>query len=357
MSSLELKGIVKRFGGFTAVDHVDLSVAEGEFIVFVGPSGCGKSTLLRLIAGLEQISGGELLIDGKRMNETPPAKRGIAMVFQSYALYPHMSVERNLGFALETSGLPKTEIAERVGKAARFLQIDHLLARRPAQLSGGQQQRVAIGRALVRSQKLFLFDEPLSNLDADLRMEMRVEIARIHGELGATTIYVTHDQLEAMTLADRIVVLKDGKIAQAGPPMELYNRPANRFVAGFIGAPRMNFLDGASATTPNGSSVSVLDRSFELHDISHDGKVTIGVRPEHLLLGAGDIQLPAHIQLVEPLGGEALVHARVASGQLVVIKVQGRPDVKAGAAISVGWKREDAHLFDGNDQAIRGDRR
>ncbi len=356
MTSIALKKVVKRFGGVTAVNGVDLDVKEGEFVVFVGPSGCGKSTLLRMIAGLEEISDGELAIDGKRMNETPPAKRGIAMVFQSYALYPHMSVERNLGFALETSGLAKGAIEERVNKAARFLKIEHLLARRPAQLSGGQQQRVAIGRALVRSQRLFLFDEPLSNLDADLRMEMRVEIARIHRELGATTIYVTHDQLEAMTLADRIVVLKDGKIAQAGSPMELYERPTNRFVAGFIGAPRMNFLPCSIDAKAKGAQLNVLGVSAKIDATGYDGEANLGVRPEHLQLGAGDVNLPGQIVLVEPLGGEALVHVRLSNDQLMVVKVQGKPTVHADDAVTVGWSSSDAHLFDRDGNAIAAER-
>ena len=352
MNRFELKQVVKRFGAVTAVNGVDLAVAEGEFVVFVGPSGCGKSTLLRLIAGLEEIADGEMQIDGRRMNETPPAKRGIAMVFQSYALYPHMNVERNLGFALETSGLPRTEIAARVGKAAGFLKIEHLLDRRPAQLSGGQQQRVAIGRALVREQKLFLFDEPLSNLDADLRMEMRVEIARIHRELGATTIYVTHDQLEAMTLADRIVVLKDGKIVQTGAPMELYERPANRFVAGFIGAPRMNFLPASIEAAEAGSRLTILDQSHELPSLDYRGDATLGVRPEHLKLGGGEISLTGHAQAVEPLGGEALIHVRLANQQLIVVKSQGRPTVKAEDPVTVGWDSADAYLFDDAGDAI-----
>ena len=353
MSGIDLTDVVKRFGALTVIDKVNLKVGEGEFVVFVGPSGCGKSTLLRMIAGLEEISDGELQIGGRRMNETPPAERGIAMVFQSYALYPHMSVERNLGFALETARLGAGEIKERVSKVARFLKIEHLLHRRPAQLSGGQQQRVAIGRALVRSQKLFLFDEPLSNLDADLRMEMRVEIARIHRGLKATTVYVTHDQLEAMTLADRIVVLKDGQIAQVGTPMELYERPASKFVASFIGAPRMNFLPGTLHRETSASRLEVMGGTHTLGRIDYDGEISIGLRPEDLILGGGEVQIPAQVLLVEPLGGEALVHARVGDGQMLVMKVQGKPDLRPNADITIGWMQSKAHLFGVDESALR----
>ncbi len=356
MSGIDLVNVVKRFGMLTVIDGVDLSIAEGEFVVFVGPSGCGKSTLLRMIAGLEEISDGELRIGDSRVNETPPAKRNIAMVFQSYALYPHMNVERNLGFALETARLPAAEIRERVTKAAQFLKIDHLLDRRPAQLSGGQQQRVAIGRALVRQQKLFLFDEPLSNLDADLRMEMRVEIARIHREVKATTVYVTHDQMEAMTLADRIVVLKDGGIAQVGTPMELYERPANRFVAGFIGSPRMNFLPGSLAGEGEESILTLSGGSYRLPAHDYAGDVSLGIRPEDLILGDGEATLEAEVLLVEPLGGESLVHLNVGGGRSIVIKAQGKPDIRAGAVTRVGWKHARAHLF-GKDERTLSPRR
>ena len=232
MASLTLSKVTKRFGVFDAIKDIDLSVEKGEFVVFVGPSGCGKSTLLRMIAGLEGISGGELMIGGALMNDVAPAHRGIAMVFQSYALYPHMSVRKNMAFALETAGMPKSEVTARVGKAASILQIEALLDRKPKQLSGGQRQRVAIGRAIVRDPQIFLFDEPLSNLDAELRVQMRVEIAKLHKELGATMIYVTHDQVEAMTMADKIVVLRLGQVEQIGTPLDLYNAPVNRFVAG-----------------------------------------------------------------------------------------------------------------------------
>ena len=352
MAGVVLKDIRKSYGAIDVIKGVDLEIKQGEFVVFVGPSGCGKSTLLRMIAGLEEISDGELRIADARVNETPPAKRNIAMVFQSYALYPHMNVERNLGFALETARLPAAEIRERVTKAAQFLKIDHLLDRRPAQLSGGQQQRVAIGRALVRQQKLFLFDEPLSNLDADLRMEMRVEIARIHREVKAMTVYVTHDQMEAMTLADRIVVLKDGSIAQVGTPMELYERPANRFVAGFIGSPRMNFLPGTLTGEGEESVLTLSGGSYRLPAHDYAGDVSLGIRPEDLILGDGEATLEAEVLLVEPLGGESLVHLNVGGGRSIVVKAQGKPDIRAGAVTRVGWKHARAHLFGKDERTL-----
>ena len=247
MAQVSLKGVNKSFGATHVIKDVDLEIEKGEFVVFVGPSGCGKSTLLRLIAGLETLSSGEIVIADRAIMDLPPSKRGIAMVFQSYALYPHMTVFHNMAFSLELQGVPKKEIAERVESAAKILQMEHLLSRRPAALSGGQRQRVAIGRAIVRNPDVFLFDEPLSNLDAALRHETRVEIAKLHTQLAATTIYVTHDQVEAMTLADKIVVLKDGEVMQVGSPMDLFNRPANEFVAGFLGSPKMNFFDGTLA--------------------------------------------------------------------------------------------------------------
>src|ERR687894_471959 len=254
MATVTLRDIRKNYGGFEAIKGIDLDVDDREFVVFVGPSGCGKSTLLRMIAGLEEITGGELTIDGKRVNEAGPADRGLAMVFQSYALYPHMTVRQNMGFALRMAGVPRAERDRKVAEAARILQLETYLDRRPKQLSGGQRQRVAIGRAIVRNPKVFLFDEPLSNLDAELRVHMRIELARLHKRLGSTMIYVTHDQVEAMTLADRIVVLQGGIVEQAGTPLELYHHPRNLFVAGFIGSPKMNFLpvtvaagDGAGA--------------------------------------------------------------------------------------------------------------
>src|SRR5262245_26282943 len=308
MSEVSLRRIVKRYGTNQVVHGVDLDVGHGEFVVFVGPSGCGKSTLLRMIAGLEDISEGELCIDGQRMNEVPPAKREIAMVFQSYALYPHMTVYKNLAFGLETAGFKRAVIDQRVQHAARLLMIDSLLDRRPKALSGGQRQRVAIGRAIVREPKLFLFDEPLSNLDAELRVQMRVELSKLHADLGATMIYVTHDQVEAMTMADRIIVLRDGRVEQAGTPLELYNRPANRFVAGFIGSPKMNFLTvqvgdqgsgGRCQLVLNGGAQIELD----LGSANGNAIAEIGIRPEHVELV--DTGLPMAVSLCEQLGGNS----------------------------------------------------
>ena len=278
-TSVVLQQVVKRYGEIEVVHGIDLNIEPGEFTVFVGPSGCGKSTLLRMIAGLEPISGGDLLIDGQRMNEVPAAKRGIAMVFQSYALYPHMSVYDNLAFGLETARLPKPEIQQRVERAAAILQIEPLLKRKPKQLSGGQRQRVAIGRAIVREPRIFLFDEPLSNLDAELRVQMRVEIAKLHNNLGNTMIYVTHDQVEAMTMADKIVVLSAGNIEQVGAPLDLYNTPNNKFVAGFMGSPKMNFLD-ARVDAPDGDGRA--DHRGGLHHYPEASARRRGRRRRHL---------------------------------------------------------------------------
>ena len=291
LATLKLEGLVKRFGSVEVIKGVDLDIEDGEFVVFVGPSGCGKSTLLRMIAGLEDISAGTLLIDGKRCNDVEPRDRGIAMVFQSYALYPHLTVYENMSFGLTLQKMPKAEIEARVQKAARILKLEELLDRRPAALSGGQRQRVAIGRAITREPSVFLFDEPLSNLDAALRMETRIEIAQLHRSFGATMIYVTHDQVEAMTLAEKIVVLEDGVVQQAGRPLDVFHNPANLFVAGFIGSPRMNFFD-----------VTVVDRSDDtvtvqsptiaplaLHKPAFPGgdRAVLGIRPQHLRLATG----------------------------------------------------------------------
>jgi len=314
-TTIELRKIVKAYGEVEVIHGVDLTIEPGEFTVFVGPSGCGKSTLLRMIAGLEPISGGDLLIDGERMNEVPAARRGIAMVFQSYALYPHMSVYQNLAFGLETAKVPRREIDSRVQRAAEILRIEPLLKRKPKQLSGGQRQRVAIGRAIVREPRIFLFDEPLSNLDAELRVQMRVEIAKLHKNLGNTMIYVTHDQVEAMTMADKIVVLQAGIIEQAGAPLDLYNNPRNRFVAGFIGSPKMNFLDGRST----GGQVAFQSSTVALsRDTGPAGSpVTFGVRPEHLSLDAsrGVKLVDVKVELVEQLGAETMIYATTPDDQ------------------------------------------
>jgi multiple sugar transport system ATP-binding protein len=351
MSSVKLQSVNKRYGEVHVIHDLDLAIEPGEFCVFVGPSGCGKSTLLRMIAGLEEITGGDLAIEGERMNDVPPAHRGIAMVFQSYALYPHMNVYKNMAFALETAKKPKAEIDERVKRAARILQIEHLLQRKPKQLSGGQRQRVAIGRAIVRDPKIFLFDEPLSNLDAELRVQMRVEIAKLHRELGTTMIYVTHDQVEAMTMADKIVVLRGGRIEQVGSPLNLYNAPANTFVAGFIGNPKMNLLSGELVYGGPGEVVVdlagtriVLQRPLLQ---AHSGKVTFGIRPEHMVSAdAGGISLgSARVQVVEQLGGETLIYGELADGQAITVQLAGQRRILPGETVDVHFHPESAHVF------------
>ena len=348
-TNIQLRQIVKAYGDVEVIHGVDLNIDPGEFTVFVGPSGCGKSTLLRMIAGLEPITGGDLLIDGQRMNEVPAARRGIAMVFQSYALYPHMSVYQNLAFGLETARRPKAEIKERVQRAAEILQIVPLLQRKPKQLSGGQRQRVAIGRAIVREPKIFLFDEPLSNLDAELRVQMRVEIAKLHNDLGNTMIYVTHDQVEAMTMADKIVVLRQGIIEQAGAPLELYNSPRNLFVAGFIGSPKMNFLSASA----DGSGLKVAGNSLSLpRPVA--GATTLGVRPEHITIseGSGLKLADVHVDLVENLGGQTVVYATTTDNQAITIVLEGQSKVELGATVGVHIDPARIHLFDAEGKAI-----
>ena len=348
-TNIQLRQIVKAYGDVEVIHGVDLNIDPGEFTVFVGPSGCGKSTLLRMIAGLEPITGGDLLIDGQRMNEVPAAKRGIAMVFQSYALYPHMNVYQNLAFGLETARAPKAEIKERVQRAAEILQIVPLLQRKPRQLSGGQRQRVAIGRAIVREPKIFLFDEPLSNLDAELRVQMRVEIAKLHNDLGNTMIYVTHDQVEAMTMADKIVVLRQGVIEQAGAPLELYNNPRNLFVAGFIGSPKMNFLSASA----DGSGLKVAGNSLSLQR-PVAGATTLGVRPEHITIseGSGLKLADVRVDLVENLGGQTVVYATTADNQAVTIVLEGQSKVELGATVGVHIDPARIHLFNAEGMAI-----
>ncbi|SOC82682.1 lactose/L-arabinose transport system ATP-binding protein [Ensifer adhaerens] len=357
MSELSLKSVRKIFGALEVIKGVDLEIEKGEFTVFVGPSGCGKSTLLRMIAGLEDISSGDLEISGERMNETDPSKRGIAMVFQSYALYPHLTVRQNMGFALRFAGVPKAEIEKQVMDAARILELEKLLDRKPKALSGGQRQRVAIGRAIVRHPKVFLFDEPLSNLDAELRVHMRVEIAKLHKKLGATVVYVTHDQVEAMTLADKIVVLRDGRIEQVGSPLKLYSDPDNRFVAGFIGSPKMNFLP-ATAVTNNGLPCIRLDASGIVLPAGHlatklaDGtRLVAGLRPE-IFKDGGDSSLLLDIEMVEHLGSETLVHAR--SGEtLVTVKYAGIRPMKDGETVRAEFDAASVLFFGADDQRIR----
>jgi multiple sugar transport system ATP-binding protein len=347
MARLELKQVKKAFGPVEVIHGIDLAIEHGEFVVFVGPSGCGKSTLLRMIAGLEDVTTGEISIDGQSVNTVPAAERGLAMVFQSYALYPHMSVRQNLSFGLENLKMPKAEVKKRVDEAARMLRLDALLDRRPGQLSGGQRQRVAIGRAVVREPRIFLFDEPLSNLDAELRVQMRVEIGNLHQRLGNTMIYVTHDQVEAMTMADRIAVLRDGRLEQFGKPLDLYNRPANLFVAGFIGSPRMNFLDGTfedgAVRLKSGERVAVA---------CHGGKtgqaVKLGVRPEHISLSDGGTpDATLSVTLIEQLGGESYLHGTLASGEALSVRLAGQTQVGRGDKVGLALGTPTArHVFD-----------
>ena len=333
MGSLNLRDIRKSFGTHEVLKGIDLAVEDGEFVIFVGPSGCGKSTLLRVIAGLEDASSGSIAIDGAEMATVPPAKRGIAMVFQSYALYPHLTVRDNMGLGLKQAGAPKDEIERRVAKASGMLSLEPYLARRPAELSGGQRQRVAIGRAIVREPKLFLFDEPLSNLDAALRVQTRLEIARLHRELKATMIYVTHDQVEAMTLADKIVVLSAGRIEQIGSPMDLYNRPANLFVAGFIGSPQMNFIPA--------------DR------LGEPGAATIGIRPEHITLSRESGEWTARVIHVEHLGADTILYLETEKTGLLTVRLFGEHRYLPDETVYATPDRASLHRFDANGQAIR----
>jgi multiple sugar transport system ATP-binding protein len=352
MATLELDKAVKRYGEAEIIHGVDLRVEDGEFCVFVGPSGCGKSTLLRMIAGLETISGGEIRIDGERVNERSAAQRGLAMVFQSYALYPHMTVRQNLAFGLENIRTPKPEIERRVAEAARMLQIEPLLARKPRQLSGGQRQRIAIGRAVVREPKIFLFDEPLSNLDAELRVQMRVELGGLHDRLGNTMIYVTHDQVEAMTMADKIVVLRAGRIEQVGAPLDLYNRPANRFVAGFIGSPRMNFLEGRVSRADR-AGVTVEIPGVPPITVAADGggtspgePVFLGVRPANVgvILGGGDGP-EAVVRTAEQLGSESYLYCELPQGQGLTIHHPGQTRVQKQDKVTIALDPTACHLF------------
>jgi lactose/L-arabinose transport system ATP-binding protein len=361
MAELSLNNVVKRYGALEIIHGADLHVKDGEFVVFVGPSGCGKSTLLRMIAGLEDISGGEINIGGKVVNDVEPADRGIAMVFQSYALYPHMTVEENLSFGLRMNGNPKQDTEKRVRHAAEILQINELMQRRPKQLSGGQRQRVAIGRAIVREPKVFLFDEPLSNLDAELRVQMRVEISRLHKKLGTTMIYVTHDQTEAMTLADKIVVLRGGNIEQIGAPLDLYDNPANQFVAGFVGSPKMNFVTaevvGAQAnaiTIALSSDKTVRLRLPVTGMVERGAQVTLGIRPEHFLdAGKGDADLTVTIDVAEHLGNTSYIYANIPGGeQLIIEQPESRTAVNRDT-LTVGLSTARIFLFDSSGKRLR----
>jgi multiple sugar transport system ATP-binding protein len=371
MAQVSLRNVVKVYGATQVIHGIDLEIGAGEFVVFVGPSGCGKSTLLRMIAGLEEISSGEIAIDGKVINDLPPRSRDIAMVFQDYALYPHKSVFENMAFGLRLRKLPEREIQSRVREAAAILQIEHLFERRPRELSGGQRQRVAMGRAIVRQPKAFLFDEPLSNLDALLRNEMRVEIKKLHQKLRNTVIYVTHDQVEAMTLADRIVILRAGKLVQHDTPDGIYNRPAEQFVAGFTGSPPMNFLpcrvgDGGRVLHLAGGIDLAVPDSRVSECARHAGEpLVFGIRPEHvsvaIVRSASAAIVPAQLILVEPLGSDTLGRIRLgdSSSAAAQDEITGRfppdADLRAGKALSVALDMERFHLFDpASGLAIRG---
>ncbi len=354
---VRLANVAKSFASFRAIRDVSMDIPTGSFAVFVGPSGCGKSTLLRMIAGLEETSGGQIFIDGREVTAVEPADRGVAMVFQNYALYPHLTVFENMAFSLRLARRPKAEVAERVGEAARILQLEEHLEKKPSQLSGGQRQRVAIGRAIVRQPKVFLFDEPLSNLDAELRVQMRLELTRLHRKLGATMIYVTHDQVEAMTLADRIFVLKAGVLQQAGAPLELYDEPENRFVAGFIGSPSMNFLPATViGRTEDGVVVAVEGGEHRLvarmvEPLPAGRAVEIGIRPEHLTIGEGG--LPVIVEVAEELGDVSYLYTRTASGRELIVQRQGSRERLDGRAVAVSAVPQNVLVFDKEGKRLR----
>jgi lactose/L-arabinose transport system ATP-binding protein len=344
MTGVTLNRVVKSYGEAQVIHGVDLDIKDGEFCVFVGPSGCGKSTLLRMVAGLEETTGGSIRIGNRDVTHADPADRGVAMVFQTYALYPHMTVAENMGFGLKMTGHPKAEIDRKVTEASRILKLDDYLTRKPKALSGGQRQRVAIGRAIVRGPEVFLFDEPLSNLDAELRVEMRVEIARLHREIGATMIYVTHDQVEAMTLADKIVVLRKGRVEQVGAPLDLYHDPDNKFVAGFIGSPAMNFVnatvaDANSANAPGLNGVTAL--SMRLSEIGKP--VTLGLRPQHLTLTEGSSH---RVEMTEALGGVSFLHVSAETGEKLVIETRDDPKVRLGDRVGIRFDPAHVMAFD-----------
>ncbi len=357
MADVLLRDIRKRYGTTEVIHGVSLELKHREFIVFVGPSGCGKTTLLRMIAGLETISGGELLIGGRVANDTPPGERGIAMVFQNYALYPHMTAAENMAFGLRNIGTPREEIASRVSAAAKTLQIEHLLNRRATEMSGGQRQRVAIGRAIVRRPQVFLFDEPLSNLDAALRVQMRVELVQLHQRLEATSIYVTHDQVEAMTMADRIVVFREGRIEQIGTPLEIYRSPANTFVAGFIGSPKMNLLKTQVVTTsPGRVVVSLPGGNAEIAAnggaLAGGAAVTLGVRPEHLRPTAGQGVFQGHVTALERLGRETLLYVAGADGSSLIATDAGDSSTRIGDTVKLAMDPGSARLFGSDGVAL-----
>ncbi|GLO61699.1 ABC transporter ATP-binding protein [Vibrio sp. MACH09] len=353
MADITLKKVIKRFGDVQTIHGIDLEIENGEFVVFVGPSGCGKSTLLRLVAGLEEITEGDIHIGDTLVNDIDPAERGVAMVFQSYALYPHMTVEENMGFGLKMNGVPKEQIEKQVDLAAKTLQLDKLRKRKPKELSGGQRQRVAIGRAIVRNPKVFLFDEPLSNLDAELRVEMRLQIAKLHQELQNTMIYVTHDQVEAMTLADKIVVLRDGKVEQVGSPLELYHKPANEFVAGFIGSPRMNLVP-TKVTAIEESSLTLTTNDKQQftvplpkRDVTIGEEITFGIRPEHLLINdEADIKINFQSEVVERLGNSTYMFGQSSGVDSFKVHLPGDQEVNSYEKVLLSCVASDVHLFD-----------
>lgn len=358
MSTVTLKNIRKTYTDTEVIKGINLEVEDCEFVVFVGPSGCGKSTLLRMIAGLEDITSGQLLIDGQLMNNVPPDKRGLAMVFQTYALYPHMTVAENMAFSLRLAGVPKAKRYERAKEVGRILQLEPFLNRKPGALSGGQRQRVAIGRALVRNPKVFLFDEPLSNLDAALRGQMRLELASLHESLQTTMIYVTHDQIEAMTLADKIVVLQDGKIEQVGAPMELYNHPCNRFVAGFMGSPKMNFLPVTAVSVRDSGTVLSLPEDARVvvpvqpRRLKVGDRATLGIRPEHIQIDANYPTLMGEVLVIERLGDATSLYVRVAGGNTLVLQTDGNRRVAVRDQVPIRIDGNLCHLFDTDDMAI-----
>jgi multiple sugar transport system ATP-binding protein len=363
MSTVALRDIHKTYADTEVIKGVDLDINDREFVVFVGPSGCGKSTLLRMIAGLEEISSGDLLIDGERMNDVPPDKRGLAMVFQTYALYPHMTVAENMAFSLRLAGMSKAQRHERARDVARILQLEPLLERKPKALSGGQRQRVAIGRALVRNPKVFLFDEPLSNLDAALRVQMRIELASLHDSLQATMIYVTHDQVEAMTLADKIVVLQGGVIEQVGSPLELYHHPRNLFVAGFIGSPKMNFIpvnvtavndSGTTVQLPGDATVTIPVKPGSL---PVGDRATLGIRPEHLRIDQANGTLNGEVLVVERLGGETYLYVKITGGDTLIVQTDGDNPSHLHDRVPIYINGELCHLFDSRGDSVPKARR
>lgn len=359
MADVKLTKLVKSFGNIEVIHGVDLDIKSGEFTVFVGPSGCGKSTLLRLIAGLEEVTTGTIDIGGKDVTHVEAADRGIAMVFQSYALYPHMTVEENLGFGLKMNGVNKAVIKEKAEHAAKILQLGPYMSRKPKALSGGQRQRVAIGRAIVRNPDVFLFDEPLSNLDAELRVEMRLEIGKLHQQLGNTMIYVTHDQVEAMTMADKIVVLRAGNVEQHGSPLELYTHPSNLFVAGFIGSPRMNFIpvtltsadsEVTQVKLPDGQIVSL---NFDTSEAKVGDKLTLGLRPENLSDSEGDFSFELKVTLSEHLGGTSFLYGQYGDDDHFVVERSGSDRTKSGDVVTVAGLAESAYLFSSDELAFK----